>query len=110
MYSLIVSASCLGALNANVFATGRLCVAASQQDYAPRVLANRHCTSREGDALATRKAVSPLPVFCARGALLFAKTTETLRWDKGVPMYVSSPKNMSRNEHHGLMDLQTDMP
>jgi hypothetical protein len=31
IYSLVVAASCLGALNTNVFATGRLCVAASKQ-------------------------------------------------------------------------------
>ena len=88
MYSLIVSASCLGALNANVFATGRLCVAASKQDYFPKVLANRHCTSREGDSMATRKALSRLPSFCAQGVLWFAKMTEALRWDQGVPMCV----------------------
>ena len=39
--SLMISVSAMGALNANVFATGRLCVAASQRRYFPKILSGR---------------------------------------------------------------------
>lgn len=87
VYSLVVSASCLGALNANVFATGRLIVAASKNHYFPKFFGNDHCSAREEDSLSTRKALQRFPALVSAGILWFAERTETLRWDKKVPIY-----------------------
>ncbi|KAI0130313.1 large neutral amino acids transporter small subunit 1 [Xylariales sp. AK1849] len=38
VFSLMIAASCLGALNANVYATATLCVAASHRGYLPKIL------------------------------------------------------------------------
>lgn len=86
VYSLIVSASCLGALNANVFASGRLIVAASKNKYFPKIFGNDHCSGREEEPFFTRKALQNIPSLLSAGILWFAKRTETLRWDKEVPM------------------------
>lgn len=86
IYSLVVSASCLGALNSNVFTTGRLCVAASKQRYMPRILGNDHCSSKKEDSVSTRKMIHRLPKFVVRYILYFAEATERLRWDKDVPV------------------------
>lgn len=86
LYSLMVSMSSLGSLNANVFATGRLCVAASKNRYFPKMLGNGHCAAREEDLSSTRKALQSFPGFAASGMLWFAGKTETLRWDKQVPV------------------------
>jgi solute carrier family 7 (L-type amino acid transporter), member 6 len=40
LFSIVVSMSAMGALNANVFATAKLCVSASHRNYFPPVLAN----------------------------------------------------------------------
>ena len=86
IYSLVVSASSLGSLNANVFATGRLCVAASKNRYFPKILGNGHCSARREDSPSTRKALQSFPGFAVSGMLWFAERTETLRWDKQVPV------------------------
>lgn len=88
IYSLVVSACSLGSLNANVFATGRLCVAASQNRYFPSILGNGHCSERKDDSPATRNALRSLsfPRFAISGILWFAGRTEALRWDKQVPV------------------------
>lgn len=87
LYSLVVSASSLGSLNANVFATGRLCVAASKSRYFPKILGNGHCSTRKEDSPFTTNALQSLPGFAVSGMLWFAERTETLRWDKQVPVY-----------------------
>ena len=38
LFAALVSVSCIGALNVNVFTTGRLTVAAARQDYLPKIL------------------------------------------------------------------------
>ena len=86
LYSLAVSASSLGSLNANVFATGRLCVAASKSRYFPKILGNEHCSTRKEDSPSTRKALQSFPGFVVSRMLWFAEKTETLRWDKQVPV------------------------
>lgn len=86
VYSLVVSTSCLGALNANTFATGRLCVAASRQGYFPKVLGNGHCSSKDEDSISTMKNIHRLPTFAVHCILYVAKVTENLRWDKDIPM------------------------
>jgi solute carrier family 7 (L-type amino acid transporter), member 6 len=76
----------MGALNANMFATAKLCVAAAHRKYFPAALANMHCTSAkdEEDYLDRRLRIIPTPV---RSPLLaFAEATRELRWDKAVPM------------------------
>ena len=90
IYSLVVSASCLGALNANVFASGRLIVAASKSHYFPKMFSNDHCSAREEEPLSTRKALQNYPTLIFAGISWFAKRTEALRWEKQVPMYVNS--------------------
>ena len=88
VYSLVVSACSLGSLNANVFATGRLCVAASKNRYFPKILGNGHCSTRKEDSPATRTALHSLPVprFAISGMLWFAERTEGLRWENQVPV------------------------
>ncbi len=86
VYSLVVSASCLGSLNANVFTTGRLIVAASKNHYIPKIFGNDHCSAREEEHISTRKALQNIPAFVSAPTLWFAERTEHLRWDKKVPM------------------------
>lgn len=47
VYALVVSASCLGSLNANVFTSGRVIVAASKNHYFPKIFGNDHCSQKE---------------------------------------------------------------
>ena len=86
VYSLVVSASCLGALNANVFTSGRLIVAASKNHYFPKIFGNDHCSAREEEPSFMRKVLQRFPALVSAGILWFAKRTETLRWEKKVPM------------------------
>ena len=88
LYSLVVSACSLGSLNANVFATGRLCVAASKNRYFPKILGNGHCSTRKEDLPTMRNALHslPFPGFAVFEMQWFAEKTETLRWDKQVPV------------------------
>jgi hypothetical protein len=44
VFSLMIAASCLGALNANVYATATLCVAASHRGYFPSILGTKPST------------------------------------------------------------------
>ncbi len=88
VYSLIVSMSCLGSLNASVFASGRLMVAASKDHYIPKILGNGHCPTKEDDSASTRKLLRGFPTPVASSIIWLAARTEHLRWDKMVPMYV----------------------
>ena len=87
IYAVIVSVSALGALNANVFATGRLCVTASKDGYFPSFVGNYHVASKELDAAATKRALQRMPRFLSLPVLGVAKKTETLRWDYQTPVY-----------------------
>ena len=88
VYSLVVSMSCLGSLNASVFASGRLMVAASKDHYVPKILGNGHCPTKEDDSASTRKLLRGIPTPMASSMIWLAARTEHLRWDKRVPMYV----------------------
>ncbi|KAL1852861.1 hypothetical protein Daus18300_012025 [Diaporthe australafricana] len=91
VFSVVVSASALGALNANVFATARLCVAAAHRGYFPAVLANMHCRSEADEADYLEEALAGLkrPVLSVlkTGVTWFAEATRELRWRRGVPVY-----------------------
>ena len=89
MYSLVVSMSCLGSLNASVFASGRLMVVASKDRYVPKILGNGHCPTKEHDSESTRKLLRGFPTPAASSIMWLAARTEHLRWDRRVPMYVS---------------------
>ncbi|POS78175.1 large neutral amino acids transporter small subunit 1 [Diaporthe helianthi] len=90
IFSVVVSASALGALNANVFATSRLCVAAAHRGYFPTTLANLHCSSEADEVTYLEQALVGLrrPGFSVLkiGVTWFAKATRELRWRKGVPV------------------------
>ncbi|KAI3392901.1 hypothetical protein diail_4988 [Diaporthe ilicicola] len=90
-FSVVVSASALGALNANVFATAKLCVAAAHRGYFPAVLANLHCRSEadEGEYLEAALVGVNRPVFSVlkTSVTWFAEATRELRWRRGVPVY-----------------------
>lgn len=86
LFSIIVSISAMGALNANVFATARLCVAASHRSYFPRILANLHCLSEKDEAEYLEHNFRMLPSFLRGGVTKFARWTESLRWHRSVPM------------------------
>ena len=88
VYSLVVSMSCLGSLNASVFASGRLMVAASKDHYFPKILGNGHCPTKEDDSASTRQMLRGFPTPIASSIIWIAARTEHLRWDKMVPMYV----------------------
>ncbi|KAG6356854.1 hypothetical protein INS49_014728 [Diaporthe citri] len=91
VFSVVVSASAQGALNANVFATSRLCVAAAHRGYFPAALANLHCRSEADEADYLEEALVGLkrPVFSVLkiGVTWFAEATRELRWRRGVPVY-----------------------
>ncbi|KAJ0117821.1 mino acid [Diaporthe amygdali] len=91
VFSIVVSASALGALNANTFATARLCVAAAHRGYFPAVLANLHCRSEADEADCLEEALVRLKrpgfSFLTTGVIWFAEATRELRWRKGVPVY-----------------------
>lgn len=82
IFSVVVSLSALGSLNANIFATSKLCVQASLRTYFPRALANQHCASARDEADYLDET---LP-FCRGGVVLLAKLTQDLRWNQAVPM------------------------
>lgn len=90
VFSIVVSASALGALNANTFATARLCVAAAHRGYFPAVLANLHCRSEADEADCLEEALVRLKrpgfSFLKTGVIWFAEATRELRWRKGVPV------------------------
>ncbi|MCJ1353905.1 MAG: Y+L amino acid transporter [Icmadophila ericetorum] len=86
-YSLIVSASCLGSLNSNVFATGRLCAAASKREYLPAVLSNLHCSTRDQEPQYNKTALRRFPSRLSKMIAWFAAITGPLRWEKNVPIY-----------------------
>ncbi|KAI1754627.1 amino acid/polyamine transporter I [Xylaria castorea] len=86
VFTIVVSISAMGAVNANIFAVTRLCVAAAQRAYFPLMLANLHCCTARDEASYFRRTLAwpfRLPV------LALARLTRRLRWEYSVPVYVS---------------------
>ncbi|KAI1352548.1 amino acid/polyamine transporter I [Xylaria sp. FL0043] len=84
IFTIIVAISAIGAVNTNMFATAKLCVAASQRAYFPPVLANLHCCSaHDEEHYFHRRLAWPFrpPV------LVFARLTRSLRWERSVPVF-----------------------
>ena len=86
MFSVVVSVSALGALNSNVFALARICVAASQRSYLPRILANLHCANEKAEADYLNRLLWALPSPFRRAAVGVSDKTQRLRWERAVPM------------------------
>ncbi|KAJ3565420.1 hypothetical protein NPX13_g7507 [Xylaria arbuscula] len=83
MFTVGVAISAMGAVNANLFAVAKLCVAASQRAYFPPILANLHCcTARDEKAYLRRALAWPFrpPI------LIFMRLTRRLRWEHSVPV------------------------
>jgi hypothetical protein len=76
----------MGALNSNVFATGRLVVAASNRNYFPGILANLHVTDGAKESDYYRRALAMCPSPLVTLIVRFAEATYTLRLEKQVPM------------------------
>jgi hypothetical protein len=89
IYTITISLSALGSLNSNVFAVSRLAVAASRQDYIPRVFAGDNSAGMSIEEeerwlrVTMRKRWPGWIVWCVAG---FAKSTGRLRLEKGVPV------------------------
>jgi solute carrier family 7 (L-type amino acid transporter), member 6 len=82
----MISASAMGALNANVFATARLCVAASKRSYFPGILANMHIRQGEEESEYYKRKLERSPTIIRKTISSFASLTNTLRIEKGVPV------------------------
>ncbi|KAI3335075.1 amino acid permease-domain-containing protein [Ustulina deusta] len=83
IFTIVVAISAMGAVNANMFAVAKLCVAASERAYFPPILANLHCcTARDEEAYFRRALAWPFrpPV------LAFVRLTRRLRWEHSVPI------------------------
>lgn len=76
----------MGALNANVFATGRLVVAASRRHYLPRILANMHFAAGSSESAYYRTMLAYLPARLLVLVIGFAERTSSLRLEREVPM------------------------
>jgi hypothetical protein len=86
IFSIVVSISAMGALNANVFATAKLCVAASRRNYFPPVLANLHCASAKDEADYLERRLRILPAVMRKFIVGLADSTTGLRWQRSVPV------------------------
>ncbi|KAH8891292.1 large neutral amino acids transporter small subunit 1 [Thozetella sp. PMI_491] len=87
LFSVVVSISAMGALNANVFATAKLCVAASRRTYFPAVLANLHCASAKDEPEYLELTLRRLPSAVRAPVRGVADATRHLRWHNSVPIY-----------------------
>jgi solute carrier family 7 (L-type amino acid transporter), member 6 len=86
VFSLVVSASAMGALNANVFATAKLVVTASQRRYFPAILSNLHATSVKDEAESLDRSLAAWPPVLKYPLTRFVHSTRQLRWQLSVPM------------------------
>lgn len=86
--SLAVAASAMGTMNANVFATAILCVAASQRSYFPRIFANLHVSEGENESFFYKRMFSQRLGVVRRFILAVAEQTSNLRLKRNVPVYV----------------------
>ena len=89
LYSLAVAVSALGALNANTFATGRLCVAGSKRGYLPDILANLHMNHQTHERDYYERRLRSFPRFIIRHTVALAAWTAELRIEKEIPVSVS---------------------
>ena len=89
IYTIAICISALGSLNANVFAVGRLAVAASQRDYVPGIFAGDNSTGisieQEGKLLRA-KMQKRWPKWSMRAVIGLARVTGRLRLEQGVPV------------------------
>ncbi|KAH8652364.1 large neutral amino acids transporter small subunit 1 [Xylariales sp. PMI_506] len=83
VFSVVVALSAMGALNANLFATAKLCVAAAHRRYFPAVLANLHCSSAHDEAEYLEQTI---PWLFRLPIALLARLTRKLRWQQSVPI------------------------
>ena len=86
LYSILIATSAIGTLNVNVFATGRLCVAASKRRYFPSILSNMHYDHRTQESDYYRARLRRMPSLILAAVLMFAETTANLRLVEEVPM------------------------
>ena len=86
IYSLVVSISALGALNANVFATGRLCAAAGKRCYFPGILSNDHFERNTAESTYYHRRLRRCSPGLVKAIVWFANWTFSLRLEKEVPM------------------------
>lgn len=89
IYTIAISLSALGALNANVFAVGRLAVAASQRDYIPAFFAGDNSTGmsvEKEEELLQAMMHERWPRWVVWSITRFAKATGRLRLEEGVPV------------------------
>ncbi|KAI1341999.1 large neutral amino acids transporter small subunit 1 [Xylariaceae sp. FL0016] len=83
VFSFVVAISAMGALNANVFATSKLCVAASHRRYFPAILANLHCSTARDEAGYLDETIPPAFRFPVQ---VLARLTRSVRWERSVPI------------------------
>ncbi|KAI0532657.1 amino acid/polyamine transporter I [Xylaria digitata] len=84
IFTIGVAISAMGAVNANMFAVAKLCVAASRRAYFPQVLANLHCRTAQDEAPYFRRALAwpfRLPV------LVLVRLTRRPRWEHSAPVF-----------------------
>jgi amino acid transporter len=88
IYTIAISLSALGSLNANVFAVGRLAVAASQRDYIPSFFSgsNSRGMSLVEEEQELREMTQRWPSWVVWCITRFAKATGRLRLEQGVPV------------------------
>lgn len=84
--SLAIATSAMGTLNANVFATGRLCMAAAQRGYSPAPLANLHVDIHGNEDDYHQRVLRKVPAPISRLVLWLARRTSTLRLKQEVPL------------------------
>jgi L-type amino acid transporter 6 len=76
----------MGALNANVYATARLCVAASKRLYFPGILANMHIRQGEEESEYYERKLQGSSAVFRKTISSFANSTSTLRIEREVPV------------------------
>ncbi|KAK0708711.1 large neutral amino acids transporter small subunit 1 [Lasiosphaeris hirsuta] len=92
--SIVVAISALGALNANIFATASLSVAASQRGYFPKLLGNLHCSSQADEELLLDAHGRRLGRYLGFLITQFSRLTAPSRWEKKVPVYAMTVNAM----------------
>ncbi len=85
-YSVIVAISSLGSINANVFATGRVCAAASKRYYFPKLFGDPVCDSREEESRHYREMLKGYPRMLISVWIWIIEFTASSRWERHVPV------------------------
>lgn len=99
----------MGALNSNVFATGRLCVAASKRNYLPRIFGDPICTTKEEEPVHYAKVLQGYPTALVSVLLRIRTLTEDMRWDKKVPVCVFMSHTHSHSQLCNLTKRKVDI-